>query len=380
MRLSISFAAFVVTALGSISAQAQTCLETDPEVCNAAGDVEFCDPNTLTLQTLNCAETFNATGAFCGPLDCDGVDCPADRITCTNARGGACLGIATLFDGDESDNARELMTVTCGGSDACVVDTGTGAETCQAGSGVPACTAADAGLRCVGNKIVGCIGFVDAVAAVTTPGVSDCASFGVGFLCVEDTVAGTVGCQNPDCGAEGFGSCDGTTAIQCSGGEEQNRENCATFGQACVQDTPTSSPQCITADPECGAGGNGVCNGQEATICQGGSFVSTTNCAASGLVCGVVPGTNRIGCNTPGSGEGEGEGEAPAECEDDNDCDDDEECDDGECVSDRPRRGGGAEEPVPAPGLFSCAETPLAGAPLLALGLAGTLMLRRRRR
>lgn len=369
------FAAVVVIAsfaAGNAAAQ-DPCTEGDPETCDADGNVVFC--NAGTTQTFDCNTI--AAGASCDTLPCSGTGCPAELITgCTGQRGDNCLGIATFFDGDTSNDEQTNMTVPCASGSACL--TTAEGEICSAlPSGVSSCTASS--LTCEGQFVVACGGYTAATNALSAPGVFDCEVFGEGFLCTEE--GGEVsGCGNPECGGvEQAGRCDGTTAIACDAGVENSRENCATNGEACVQDAPDQSPRCVLADEECGANGGGVCAGNVATICNGGTFSTTTDCSTNGLVCGTIPGTTRIGCVEAG-GE-EGEGEAPAdECSRDSDCDDDEECDDGECVDagGSPRRNADPE-PVPAPGFFSCAA---AGAfPAGSVVVAGlALALRRRRR
>lgn len=269
------------------------------------------------------------------------------------------------------------MAVNCTSGSACVA--GESGETCEAlPGGISACTSSS--ITCVGDSVVACQGYSAATNSVSAPGVFPCSLFGAGFTCLEDDAGQVTGCGNPACGEAGVGRCDGTTAVRCSEGVEDGRENCATTGEACVQDDPASSPTCVLADERCGANGGGACAGNVATICTGGQFTTTTDCSQNGLVCGTIPGTTRTGCVEPGGGD-EGEGEGPAdECEDDGDCDDDEECDDGECVdADGGRGRGGDPEPVPAPGLFSCAS---GGAfPVASVAVAAVVFgLRRRRR
>jgi hypothetical protein len=368
--------AFFVVVTAALPAAAQTCTADDPETCDADGNVSFCNAD-LQLEAISCESAFGIPGATCAPLDC-GPDCPG-TVGCENVRGAACSGIGTLFDADDANNGATLMTVGCAGTDVCVA--GATGETCVARpAGVATCTAAGEG-HCVGDLLTACIGFADSDAFLAAPGVLDCSVFGAGFTCDDSGPNPT--CVNPACGAELAGRCDGSTAIHCTDGVEDSRENCATFGDTCVQDAADQDPQCVTADPQCGSGGGGVCDGQVATICAGGQFQTTTDCAVAGLVCGVVAGTTRVGCIEPGSSsEGEGEPGDP-ECEEDSDCDDDEECDDGECVDEGGgggRRGGGGGTPVEPPGLFSCND---AGAFPVAAVFAGVAVIavgRRRRR
>ncbi|MDP2343826.1 MAG: hypothetical protein Q8O67_22900 [Deltaproteobacteria bacterium] len=367
MRSSILAFVVVVTALSSSGAFAQTCTVGQPETCNVEGLVEFCDEGTLG--TFDCSTA--AEGATCAPLNCVGTGCPADIVRCENVRGGPCIGIGTLFDGDTA-NDNLLNFSVCESGSVCLADDA--GETCAAPpAGTPGtCTVADSGLSCRGAFLLGCIGFAS-TNVQATPGVLDCAAVGAGFTCVE--ADGQVGCQNPACGAEGNGRCDNGTAVSCEGGEIIGESDCLTLGQACIQDSPAATPFCATADPACGVDGLGTCAGSTATICAGGSVTTTTDCSTVARVCGAIDATGRIGCIIPG-GEGEGEGEGEPECADDNDCDDDEVCDDGECESDRSDRGG---EPVaPAPGLFSCAQS----GPLVpgALALAALAIVLRRRR
>lgn len=366
---------FFVAAFAGAAAAQDPCTDGDPETCNAEGQIVFCDGGTTA--TFDCADL--AAGTTCGPAACGGSGCPAELVNrCVGARGDSCLGVATVFDGDSSNDQAQFMAVPCAAGDACLT-TETG-ESCGAlPSGVSACTASS--ISCSGRFVVACQGYSAATNAVAAPGVFDCGLFGAGFVCQEDAAGEVTGCGNPDCGSAGAGKCDGTTAISCSEGVENGRENCATTGEACVQDSPDVSPTCVLADTRCGTNGGGACAGNVATICTGGQFTTTTDCAANGLVCGTIPDTTRIGCVEPGAQEGEGDGGPADECDSDSDCDDDEECDDGECVDadgGGPRRGGDPE-PVPTPGLFSCAA---AGAfpagSVVAAGLA--LALRRRRR
>ncbi len=370
------FAAVVVIAsFASGNAAAQDpCTVGDPDTCDADGQIIFC--NAGTTEAFDCNQL--AAGASCAPLACGGPGCPADLINaCVGTdRGDSCLGVATFFDGDDSNDDTTFMAVNCASGSACVASAS--GETCAAlPSGVSACTSSS--ISCVGDAIVACQGYTAATNSVSSPGVFPCSVFGAGFTCQENDAGEVIGCGNPACGDEGAGRCDGNTRVDCTEGVENERENCATFGSVCVQDQPDQSPSCVTADEECGPTGGGECNGNVASICSGGVFQTTTDCSTNGLVCGTVAGTTRIGCVERG---GEGEGEAPAdECSRDSDCDDDEECDGGECVSadgGNPRRNADPE-PVPAPGFFSCAA---AGAfPAGSVVVAGlALALRRRRR
>jgi MYXO-CTERM domain-containing protein len=333
-------------------------------VCANTSEILFCDGTTYA--TANCSDEA-ASGATCGTMECIGSACPEESAQCVGNRGGDCIGIGTLFDGDSS-NDNLLMAVPCAGNNACVA-TNAG-ESCEAlPAGVSLCAPGDADY-CAGDNLVLCINYGSAQAVLPSPGVLDCAS--LGLVCSEES--GSPTCVEPTdarCGTEGFGSCIDNVATFCSDGTPTgSTTDCSTTGQACVDGGGT--PRCVTADPECGALGVGSCSGTVATICVDAVFQNTTDCSTLGRRCGADA-DGQIGCITSGGGEGEGEGEP--ECQTDSDCDDDETCEDGEC--ERPRSSRTTDEEEPAAGLFGCSS---AGGALFPAAAVLTLVLRRRRR
>lgn len=170
-------------------------------------------------------------------------------------------------------------------------------------------------------------------------------------------------CADVDCGV-GAGACVAGVAVSCVDGLEASRQDCATLGRICVQEESSFAPQCVLADPACGASGLGVCSDNQATVCAGGQVETLADCSAVGRICGVIPdSTGLIGCISPGEGEGEGEGDDDRadddddECRSDRDCADDEECNDRRCEP-------AEESPLDA---LSCTQSGTAGVPWLAL-------------
>jgi hypothetical protein len=335
----------------------------DVQVCGGA-DILFCNPNTNLIEAFSCAD--QASGSVCATDTCDGV-CE-NFITCQQSRNGTCIGAAPLLDSDTNNDAL-FMAVTCEAGDACTLDFSAQTETCRA-SPIGACS--QSGAQCVGSDLVICVGFQDSNDFTVAPIVLRCGTDGAtcgegadGPACLADT--------DPECGGDPQANrCLDGSRIVCDEGVVVDEEDCIARGQACV--TFDGSPSCVTADPECGPLGVGVCTGNVATICEGGSVSSELDCSTVGRRCGAIDENGSIGCAVNG-GEGEGEGEP--ECEDDSDCDDDEECDDGQCE----RAGGGRDrggddviEPAP---LFACASATPGAVGLSVVALA---LLRRRRR
>jgi uncharacterized protein (TIGR03382 family) len=365
--MNIFHRALAIAFLAAVPAAAQdvgdACTADSPPVC-AGTSLLVCDGTETYATAADCAEV---PGATCDVAECVGSQCP-DTVTCSADRGGACVGIGTLFDGDSS-NDNQLMAVPCEGDNACVANQ-TG-ETCQAlPAGVDLCGVGDVD-RCVGDKLVLCINYGSAQAVLPSPGILDCAAFNL--TCGTDPSTDQIGCieeTDARCGAEGFGSCINNVANFCSDGTfTGSATDCSNSGQACVDD---EGPRCVTAAPECGPTGVGVCDGNTATICADAQFVNTTDCSAIGRRCGADA-NGQIACITAGGGEGEGEGEP--ECDSDSDCEDDETCDDGECRRERTRSTTDNEEP--AAGLFGCNT---AGGVMFPMAAVVAVLLRRRRR
>lgn len=364
--MNIFHRALAVAFLAAVPAAAQSagdpCTDGTPRICSNSTTLLACENGAYT--EVNCPDA--VAGSECAELPCSGPDCPEDAA-CIGQRGNDCIGVGVLFNADTSDDEL-LMAVPCEGTDVCL--TSTSSETCVARpAGVTNCTGF--ATNCVGDLLTICVGFSES-AFLSSPGVMDCGA--AGLTCGTDPATGNPNCIEPAdarCGAEGFGACINNVANFCSNGTfTGSTTDCSNSGQACVDSGGT--PRCVTASPECGPTGVGVCDGNTATICADAQVVNTTDCAAIGRRCGADA-TGQIACITGGGGEGEGEREP--ECDSDSDCEDDETCDDGECRRERSR--GTGDEEAPAAGLFGCNST---GGVVFPMTAAMALLLRRRRR
>lgn len=369
--MNIFHRALAITFLAAVPAVAQNagdaCTNSSPWTCVDSATILYCDGTSYA--EANCAAE-TVTGAVCGTNSCVGSECGEDTAVCFGSRDNPCIGVATLFDGDNSTD--NLMAVPCQGNSACVA-TSSG-ETCEAlPAGVSLCSPNGTGSYCANDNLVICVNYGSAQAVLPSPGVVDCDS--LGLTCGTDPSTSQPGCierADPACGANGQGACVNNVANFCSDGVVSSTSDCSNSGQACVDGS--GSPRCVTPDAECGALGLGSCSGTTATICVDAEFQNTTDCSAIGRRCGAVDSSGQIGCIASGGG-GEGEGEGEPECENDSDCDDNETCDDGECKRER-SRGTTDDEEAPA-GLFGCSSS---GGAMFPMAAVLAMVLRRRRR
>jgi len=345
------------------------CVTGDPDTCSGEL-VLFCNPNTSVYETFDCSGA--AAGTVCAPTPCTGSSC-SGAIRCVGSRGDDCVGLGPVFD-DDTANDNLIMQTPCVAGDACLLsDAG---ETCVASPNNLRCSASSA--TCLNNQLVICVGFSGGNAFLTSPGVVDCASFGLD--CIDDGAAEGPRCAenfDPRCGTDGDGACQGSIAFSCDAGTVSGQQDCANLGQVCVDE---GSPFCTTGNPDCGPLGLGQCVGNTATICASAQVVNTADCSQLGRRCGPIDASGQIGCAVIG-GEGEGEGEGEAECARDSDCANDETCDDGTCRRERVRRDDAEDPPAESPLAFlGCnAGVDVSGAAGLA-GLAALAAWRRRRR
>ena len=307
--MSSRFAVVVVTLLAALPALAQNAgdacdSEVDGDICSALNQsLLACDGNTNTYVAFACQDL--SAGSTCGDMPCAGSGCSSfDIFRCIGVRGADCVGISPLFE----QGGQGAMSVPCAAGNACTMNVSAQTETCTAlPSGVTTCRAGDQPARCQGDLIVVCLGFdPSGSAVVATPGVRDCGAEGL-TCAANDEDVGCVPRGDQRCGSTGNGSCVNNVAHRCDGdGAVTGSTDCSTTGRACVVQDGT--PQCISADSECGPRGLGVCTGNVATICEGGAFDNEVNCSSLGRTCGPVDASGQIGCVVRG-GEGEGEGE-----------------------------------------------------------------------
>ena len=383
-------------ALGAVPAWAAAGDFCTPDVVDAAGNVtqenftDSCEDGTENL--LVC----NPSVQQVVRLDCSAIYVGAPVGRCQEFAGVATCAFA---DGDPcvfSTESEPIFPLACQDPTSgcmegfCTPDAGTcrpDAEAACAGASIVTC------LNTGQNLVLSCDAIVAANGASAT-GLA-CADSGDGLYCEgaqigDSCVDGFLACADggmcdsdtdsdtdfgqcvpASCGSSGAGVCDNGVAIVCTDQLETERNDCATFGQICVQSDSGGPPRCVVGDPTCGPLGLGACDLSEATICERGEVVTVTDCSTVGRVCGAVAGTGgRIGCVVPG-GEGEGEGEGSA-CSDNEDCGSGEFCgDDDTCQPTRGSRRTEAEPPPPPAFSLSCTSqrSPAFFVTLLGLGL-----------
>ena len=122
-------------------------------------------------------------GATCGEVNCTGVDCFVGGNCVQGDRGGACVGLGPLLDGDDA-NDDFAASLLCAGGDSCQVDSD-GSERCVPALGAACTEPGDA--SCIGNVLRVC-GFNEDLLFGAAFGI-DCGAFGDDFVCT-DTIDG----------------------------------------------------------------------------------------------------------------------------------------------------------------------------------------------